>query len=116
MSDTMHYPPSRKYDVNEEYADAERELSEAWLDLYAARDAALHGRSIPKLHTAPTWQTEPPTEAGWYWIIGDHGRMEAYEVPMFEAQDGNLKYNNPVTVSKVLLWWPIPITMPEPPE
>lgn len=77
-------------------------------------EAASHGWK--RVENLPTWQTEPPTEAGWYWIIGDHGRMEAYEVPMFEAQDGNLKYNNPVTVRKVLLWWPIPITMPPAPE
>lgn len=43
MIDTRHYPPSRKYDVNEEYADAERALTEAWHDLCIP---PIHGKMV----------------------------------------------------------------------
>ncbi len=171
MIDAIHYPPSRKYDVNEEYADAERALSEAWLDLYAARHAALHGRAIPKphatptllptytecdhewipmigqryveictrccvyqrtireraeenispidddLHTAPPWQTDPPTEEGWYRAIREGYRVVVKVVWYRGVQGGKrLVPNGPFDFDAFTHWWPIPITMPEPPE
>lgn len=152
MSDTMHYPPSRKYDVNEEYANAERELSEVLLDL-ASGDAVEFTEEIAqwkdtgwcKMYlsevgsddAAPTWQTEPPTEAGWYPAIMRYGeKVDVFYIDAgeYEGSVGKRMVHELVTDARRVNgtggnlyvatyplrafshWWPVPIMMPESPE
>lgn len=71
-------------------------------------------RAKPLNYAAPTWQTEPPTEDGYYWAIENGGWSGIVDVCVGEGVA--YKWYSLATISDFTHWWPIPITMPEPPE
>jgi len=60
----------------------------------------------------PDWQSEPPTEAGWYWVwLNDY--PGARTLPALLADNG--KWYDDGEIEPVM-FWPEPIKLPAPPE
>lgn len=65
----------------------------------------------------PEWQTEPPTEVGWYAaLLSDKSLVERRVVVEIREKFFGGVHAIGEYVGKVGCWWPVPITMPEPPE
>ncbi len=73
---------------------------------------AMRDAEDKELLNTPTWQTEPPTEAGWYAVISLGGYRSVEHI----LKSGSPLLANFKRVDEFALWWPVPITMPEPPE